>query len=69
MFAARSCTRQSSVCAACSLRSAVSSALLDCRDMRAGEEGEELSRARVCAASRILASVASFFLEGADTRG
>jgi hypothetical protein len=34
--------------------------LLDCRDMREGEEEEALSRARVCAASRILTSVASF---------
>jgi hypothetical protein len=40
-------------------RSAISNALLDCRDIREEEE-EALSRARVCAASRILTSVASF---------
>jgi len=61
MFVVRSCTRQSSVCAASALRSAVSRALLDCRDMRDGDDVEEFSRARVCAASRILTSVASFF--------
>lgn len=59
MFAARSCRRHSSVCAASTFRSAVSSAVLDCRDMREGEDEAALSRARVCAASRILISVAS----------
>jgi hypothetical protein len=60
MLSLRSCRRQSSVCAASTFRSAVSSALLDCRDMREGAGEEALSRARVCAASRILISVASF---------
>ena len=60
MFVARSCTRHSSVCAASALRSAVSRAVCESRDMRVGEGEEALSRARVCAASRILISVASF---------
>ena len=63
-FAARSWTRQSSVCAASTLRSEVSRAVVDWRDMRVEDEGvdddEEFSRARFCAASRILVSVASF---------
>ena len=64
-FAARSWTRQSSVCAASTLRSDVSSAVVDWREIRVEDEGidddeEEFSRARFCAASRILVSVASF---------
>jgi len=60
MFAARSCRCHSPVCAAATFRSAVSSVLLDCREICEGEELAALSRASVCAASRILSSVASF---------
>jgi hypothetical protein len=60
MFAARSCRRHSSVCAAATFRYAVSSALLDCREICEGEELEALSRASVSATSRILTSVAGF---------
>ena len=60
MFVARSCTRHSSVCATSALRSAVPRAVFESRDMRVGEDEEALSRARVCAASRILTSVANF---------
>jgi hypothetical protein len=57
MFTGRPC---SSVCAASTFLSAVSSAPFDCRDMREGEEEEALCRGRVCVPSTILTSVLSF---------
>jgi hypothetical protein len=60
MFVVRSCTRHGSVCTASALRSAVPRAVSESRDMRVRGDEEALSRARVCAASRILTSVASF---------